>query len=99
MVGYCSPQTAGGILKAGASELKVMGDTLEVKASIKSMDSFSAHGDRIEMLNSISHLKKGLKKVFLVHGEYDTQQAFAEYLGQGGIKKVSIPSEGEEIHI
>ncbi len=99
MVGYCSPQTAGGILKAGATNLKVMGDTLEVKASIKSMDSFSAHGDRKEMLASIKHLKKSVKKLFLVHGEHDTQQEFSEYLGEGGFKKVYIPAEGQEIHI
>lgn len=99
MVGYCSPETAGGILKAGAQELKVMGETLEVKAAIKSMDSFSAHGDRKEMLESIAHLRQGVKKTFLVHGEYDTQQQFAEYLGEGGFQKVHIPAEGQEIHI
>ncbi len=99
MVGYCSPQTAGGILKAGVPQLKVQGDVLDVKASIKSMDSFSAHGDRKEMLATIKHQIKSAKKTFLVHGEYDTQQEFAEYLGEAGFKKVKIPAEGTEIHI
>ncbi len=99
MVGYCSPHTAGGILKAGVPQLKVNGDMLEVKASIRSMDSFSAHGDRKEMLETIKHQIGHAKQTFLVHGEYDTQQEFAEYLGQAGLKKISIPAEGEEIHI
>ena len=99
IVGYCSPQTAGGILKAGAKELKLMGEKLEVKASIESMDSFSAHADRKEMLESISHMKSDLKRLFLVHGEYDTQDKFAEYLGSNGFGKVSIPKLGKEIPI
>lgn len=99
MVGYCSPQTAGGILKAGVSHLKVMGDRLEVKASIRSMDSFSAHGDRKEMLSTIQHQIGHAKKTFLVHGEYDTQQEFAEYLGKAGLKKIKIPEEGSIVEI
>lgn len=99
IVGYCSPDTAGGILKAGATHLKVQGDRLEVKATIASMDSFSAHGDRVEMLSTIRHQAGNVKKMFLVHGEYDTQQEFAEYLGQAGLNKVQIPAEGTEIHL
>lgn len=97
MVGYCSPDTAGGILKAGATELKLQGQVLQVKANIKSMDSFSAHADRKEMVESISNQKGKVKKIFLVHGEYDTQQEFVEYLGQNGFNKVQVPALGEEI--
>ncbi len=99
IVGYCSPDTAGGILKAGASELKIQGEVLNVNANIMSMDSFSAHGDRKEMLNNISNQKSTVKRIFLVHGEYDTQQQFAEYLGQNGFPKVTVPDLGEEISL
>jgi len=97
IVGYCSPNTAGGILKNGAKELKLQGDMLNVNARIESMDSFSAHGDRKEMLENISNQKSSVKRIFLVHGEFKTQQKFAEYLGQNGFSKVSIPKVGEEI--
>ena len=99
IVGYCSPETAGSILKNGASELKLFGDVLDVNASIMTMDSFSAHGDRKEMLANISNQKDELKKLFLVHGEYQTQQEFVEYLGHNGFKYVEIPKEGEEVTI
>lgn len=97
IVGYCSPETAGGILKNGATELRMMGQNLQVKANIATMDSLSAHGDRLEMRNFISNQKGKVKKIFLVHGEYDTQQKFIEYLGEGGFSKVFIPKEGEEV--
>ena len=99
MVGYCSPDTAGGILKAGVKEIKIMGDLLEVNARIASMDSFSAHGDRKEMMESIKNQKGKMKKMFLVHGEYDTQLEFVEYLSASGFNNIVIPSEGQDITI
>ena len=95
IVGYCSPYTAGGMLRAGVPELKVFGDILQVNAEIKVMDSFSAHGDQNEMLDYISN-QKAAKKVFLVHGEYDTQKAYKKFLEQHGFDDVLIPPEGEE---
>lgn len=97
IVGYCSPETAGGILKNGATTLKMQGEVLNVNARIANMDSFSAHGDRKEILDNIGNQKSTVKRIFLVHGEYDTQQQFAEYLGQNGFPKVSIPAQGEEV--
>lgn len=99
IVGYCSPKTAGSILKNGAEKLKLFGDMLDVNATIETMDSFSAHGDRKEMLANIANQKSGLKRLFLVHGEYSTQQEFVEYLGKRGFGNVEIPKEGEEIGI
>jgi metallo-beta-lactamase family protein len=99
MVGYCSPHTAGGMLKAGVPRIKVHGDILDVNARIASMDSFSAHGDRKEMLHSINNQVGHAQKTFLVHGEYDTQQQFIEYLGEAGLKNVDIPQEGSEVNL
>ncbi len=99
IVGYCAPQTAGGILKAGATQLKVNGDILDVKAKIASMDSFSAHGDRAEMLANVKNQIGVAKQTFLVHGEYDTQQQFVEYLGNAGMRNIGIPPEGKEISL
>lgn len=99
IVGYCAPDTAGGILKAGAQELKVLGDVLEVRAEIKTMDSFSAHGDRKEMLQMIQHQRSHVKNVFLVHGEYRTQQAFKSYLEDHGFEGIHIPALGESVSL
>jgi len=99
MVGYCSPQSTGGILKSGVDKLKVQGDWLEVKATVENMDSFSAHADRKEMVENLKNQMGIAKQTFLVHGEYDTQQDFAEYLGEAGMKNVSIPSEGFEVSL
>jgi metallo-beta-lactamase family protein len=96
IVGYCSPNTPGGQLRAGASSLFLLGQNLEVKADIEVMDSFSAHGDRVEMLDMISNQKQTAKKVWLVHGTLDRQEKWRDYLTEQGFKDVGIPRLGEE---
>ena len=41
---------------------------------------------------------KLLKGVFLVHGDYDQQQALRESLNLLEITNISIPEKGEEIY-
>lgn len=98
IVGYCSPDTAGGMLKQGISELKIFGEIKKVNATIKTMDSFSAHADRIEMLDFLGNQKK-LKKIYLVHGEYPTQKKFKTYLENNKLGEVVIPDIGEEYDV
>ncbi len=95
IVGYCSPETPGGILRSGAQGLKVFGQYKQVKADVEIMDSFSAHGDREEMKDFIQNQKSSAKKIFLVHGEYDTQQAWRSYLEENGFDHIEIPAKGD----
>lgn len=99
IVGYCSPETPGGILRSGAQGLKIFGQYKKVRADVEIMDSFSAHGDREEMRDFISNQKQSLKKIFLVHGEYDTQQAWKAYLVENGFSNIEIPAKGEIVEI
>jgi metallo-beta-lactamase family protein len=96
IVGYCSPETPGGQLRNGNKQITIFGDRLEVKANIKMMDSFSAHGDKKEMHEFLKNQTESCKKVFLVHGEIDTQQKFKQYLEQKNFKDVEIPELGQE---
>ncbi len=95
IVGYCSPDTAGGLLREGVEQLKLFGEWKAVNAKIQLMDSFSAHADRSEMLSFIEHQKDRCKKLFLVHGEKDVQEQFKEYLHPNGFETIHIPSAGE----
>ncbi len=99
IVGYCSPETPGGQLRAGRKSIKIFGDRLDVKADVKMMDSFSAHGDQVEMATFLANQKKSCKQFFLVHGEYDTQSVFKQYLESQDFNEVIIPDLGDEIHI
>jgi metallo-beta-lactamase family protein len=96
IVGYCAPSTVGGKLRAGEKFIRLMGQKMEVRARIEIMDSFSAHGDRLEMLDYLKNQKPGLKKLFLVHGEQEPKRAFAQLLETYGLPKAIIPTTGDE---
>ncbi|HHB51906.1 MAG TPA: MBL fold metallo-hydrolase, partial [Saprospiraceae bacterium] len=98
LVGYCSPQTPWAALKMGGEEMKIFGDIKEVNAEVISMDSFSGHGDRDEMLTFLEN-QKNAKKTFIVHGEYESQKAFKKSLENIGFKDVYIPMMKEEVKI
>ena len=99
IVGYCSPDTAGGMLRNGIEALKIFGEWKMVKADIEIMDSFSAHADKKELLDFMQNQKERCKKIFLVHGEYDTQEKFSKYLIENGFNVVEIPQHGQEYEI
>lgn len=96
IVGYATPGTPAGKLRQGVSELRLFGETKPVKATVVTMDSFSAHGDRNEMLDFLSNQRNSAKMTFLVHGQYDSQEAFRTSLESNKFSKVAIPTLGQE---
>jgi len=94
IVGYCSPDTPGGMLRDGVESIKLFGEWKMVNADVRIMDSFSAHGDRNEMYDFISN-QEDVKNIFLVHGELDRQEKWRDFLHTKGFKNVEIPAEGD----
>ncbi len=92
MVGYCDPKSLGGQLKSGAKQVSIFGDEQEVKCHVDSIASLSAHGDYDDLLHWLS-CQEEKPKIFLVHGEYSVQQAFAERLKRRGYEDVTIPEQ------
>lgn len=96
IVGYCSPSTACGHLRRGGENLRMFGTWKPVKAEIYEMDSFSAHADRLELLDFIKNQKDNLKSLFLVHGTLERQEAFRDMVTTYGFGDVQIPRLGQE---
>ena len=96
LVGYCTPSSLGGRLGAGSKNVRIFGVEYEVKAKVESIDSYSAHADYNEILEYLScqDVKK-VKKVYLVHGEYDVMLEFKEKLIKKDYSNVIIPERGE----
>ncbi|GEO10733.1 MBL fold metallo-hydrolase RNA specificity domain-containing protein [Segetibacter aerophilus] len=91
MVGYASPFSLAGKLLKGEKQVDIYGDDCTVNAEVGSMPGMSAHGDYEDLLQFLSSQDAGkVKKLFLVHGEYDVQRAFAERLTEKGFE-VEIP--------
>lgn len=93
MTGYCEPQSLGARLLSGMKEVSIFGVKHEVNAEIGQIKSMSAHGDYEDLSQWLSgQNKQELKRLFLVHGEYDVQQDFKRWLVQRGFADVEIPA-------
>ena len=98
IVGYCEPGSLGGLLMNGAKRVRIFGEEYNVHTQVGVMRSMSAHGDYNDLLQFIKcQQPAAVKKVFIVHGEYEVQIDFREKLLQKGFKNVFIPALHEEI--
>jgi metallo-beta-lactamase family protein len=100
IVGYCAPTALGARIGRGDKEVSIFGMVHEVKAEVKKIESFSGHGDYKEMISFIScQDKSALSKIFIVHGEYETQKKYVSTLINEGFKNIEIPAKGQEFEI
>ena len=97
MVGYASPDSLAGKLMAGDKSVYLFREHLPVRAEIQSIRSMSAHGDYEDLLHFLScQDPASVQRLFLVHGEYEVQQKFAQRIKEHGFKHVSIPEYHQE---
>lgn len=100
MVGYCAKNTLGARLKEHPSEVTIFGDVFRVRADIRQIESMSAHADYNDLTQYLSTLDPAkVKRVFVVHGEPETQDEFREKLLLRGFRDVVIPEKGESFRI
>jgi metallo-beta-lactamase family protein len=96
--GYCEPHSLGGRLKLHPKEVGIFGVTHEVNAEIGDIKSMSAHGDYNDLSQWLAcQDPRQVKKLFLVHGDYDVQLDFKNRLIGKGFSDVEIPERHWEI--
>jgi metallo-beta-lactamase family protein len=94
LVGYCSPNSLGGQLLIGTKEVEIFNDPCAVLCEVGQIKGMSAHADTDDLLKFIScQDPEQVKSIYLVHGEYSVQQAFAKRLQLKGYKNVEIPGQ------
>ena len=100
LVGYCEPHSLGGRLMNGAKEVKIYSELYEVVAKVGSIRSMSAHGDYEDLMQFLACQTPDLvKQVFVVHGEAEVQDHFAERLRKKGFKEVHAPEMHETFEL
>jgi Predicted exonuclease of the beta-lactamase fold involved in RNA processing len=98
IVGYCEPRSLGGRLRNGATHVSIFGTQYDVVAGVHVIESLSAHGDYEDMSQWLAcQNTKEVRKLFLVHGEYDVQMKFRQRLIRKGFTDVQIPSQHQTI--
>jgi metallo-beta-lactamase family protein len=68
-IGFQAPGTRGFTIKSGASEVKIFGEIVPIRAQITAFEQFSDHADTPELLQWLHTFSKKPAATFLVHGE------------------------------
>ncbi|MCP1375100.1 MBL fold metallo-hydrolase RNA specificity domain-containing protein [Dyella lutea] len=93
-VGYAASGTLARILIDGARSVRLFGDEIPVRAHLHTINGFSAHADRDELLAWHTAIKPD--KTILVHGDEQVMQAFATRLTA---TEVHMPGKGDVIEL
>jgi metallo-beta-lactamase family protein len=69
LAGFQAAGTRGAALAAGATEIKIHGAYLPVRAEVVQLEALSAHADRDGLLAWLAALPTPPRQVFVTHGE------------------------------
>jgi len=94
LVGFQAVGTRGRALEDGATELRMFGRPVPVRAGVERIDALSAHADCAETLRWLGGFERPPRVTYLVHGEADGAEGLA-----GAIRKrlgwdVEIAADG-----
>jgi metallo-beta-lactamase family protein len=93
-VGYAAAGTLARAIIDGARDVSVLGDRVHVGARIHTINGFSAHADRDELLAWRRRIAP--TRTFLVHGEAPTMASFAASLTGA---QVEMPTLGQSYEL
>lgn len=102
IVGFQAEHTLGRRIVERAPVIRVFGDEMPLRAQVEVLDGYSAHGDHTELLAWLNNVRDGgtrgaVPPIYLVHGEPEAQDAFAEQLRGAGYASVHAPKWHEAI--
>lgn len=98
-VGYQAMGTLGRVLVEGVDEVKLFGESIQVRAQIKKLIGMSGHADKDGLLEWVAGFAQKPRKIFVVHGEDKVCTAFTECLRVEHGQRASAPYSGSVFNL
>jgi len=98
-VGYQAHGTLGRVIQQGTDPVRVFGEMHPVRASIETIEGFSAHADRDELLGWFDALGGVPRRTFVVHGEESVAVHFASTLKERAGADAVAPKLGQSFEL
>jgi metallo-beta-lactamase family protein len=95
IVGWQAPNTLGRYIVEKQETVKIFGERYVLRAQVKAINGFSAHGDRNELLSWVRAMDRLPRQAFVVHGETESSIALADGLSELGIADTHVPERGD----
>jgi metallo-beta-lactamase family protein len=97
-VGYQAIGTLGRHIVDGARWVKIFNEDILIKASVHTINGFSAHADQEGIIKWISQMED-LYRIYLIHGEEDKQTILRSVIENALDKKAHIVENEEVIYL
>jgi len=98
-VGYQADGSLGRQILDGAQEVRIMGETVPVRCRVINIPGYSAHADQPHLLSWAGHMRKTLKKVFVVQGEQKSSEVLAAKIRDELAVNAEVPKVGESVDL
>ena len=99
LTGYQAVGTRGRALLDGATELKMHGQYVPVRAEIVADEEFSVHADSDELVAWLREMPELPQTVYVAHGEQGSTEAFAARIRQELDVTAVVPRLGERVRL
>ncbi|HCX65029.1 MAG TPA: hypothetical protein DHN33_07455, partial [Eubacteriaceae bacterium] len=99
-VGYQAPGTLGHRIlnyREFGDEVRILGESIKIRNEIYQVEGFSAHGDKILLLDWIDKVKNDPLKIILVHGEVESMESMKKDIEKRFTSEVLMPDLGDTI--
>lgn len=97
-VGYQAVGTLGRRLVDGQKKLRIAGEDVTVRAQLHTINGFSAHADRRDLLTWADNFTKSAPTFLVTHGEPKAANSLAGALKDAGFQAV-VPTVGQEFEL
>ncbi len=91
-VGWIPPQTLGRKLQNGDKRVRVYDQWFDVRCQVRTIHGLSAHADGDELLRFLKPTLTRTTTFYVVHGEVDRAEGFAQRLLAGGAGCAIVPA-------
>jgi metallo-beta-lactamase family protein len=97
--GFQAGGTRGAAMVAGIDEIKIHGEYVPVRATVRQISSLSAHADSDELIAWMGELHARPRHAFITHGEPDAAEALRRRAGEQLGWNCSVPAYGDEVDL
>jgi metallo-beta-lactamase family protein len=94
--GYQAAGTRGASIVGGASEVKMLGQMVSIRAEIAQLDGLSAHADGDEIIAWLGGFKRPPRRTFVTHGEAAAAEALRQRIAATLGWEVEVPGYLQE---
>jgi metallo-beta-lactamase family protein len=90
--GWTAPGTLGRRLQDGEKRARIYDQFYDVKCQVRTIHGLSAHADGEELIRFLRGTIRGETQFYIVHGEVQQAELFAQRLIKEGAGRVEIPA-------